>query len=543
MAQTRRRPGRPGHEEHTGSHGRGSTRRRPVIRRSSSGGRPPVPAAHRRRPARARCPWCGVLLRSRRRGRPSSTSGRRIRCPPARSRRLVLGGHLRPPRHLVAGPDAAGPLRARAEATLPLRGGGGGAGVGVRDPRREPRRDRPVDEPARPDQLDVPAVYLATRITIATAVIVTASPDLARPRRLIGRWLIAIGALAAIALGVALPIGVAAGFLTGFGAAALVHLLVGSPGGRPRSTRSPRPCTNSASTRRRRETHPSSREVSRSPSRPTPRVNRSSSRSSVVTPWDGQFVAATWYRSGTGAKRVSPDGSTGRARGLRHVRRAGGWRGRGGGRRRGDRPGGRPPHADATGRPLGSVPPEEVDVHLLHGAWQALIGLHDVGIAHGRIDGRASSSGRMDRRLCPISVKPDAAPTSALHRPRPPPCHDGAHHRHRSRRRGSPACSATMGWSRSCRTCSRRRSSTTRGKRSRPTPRSQGTARATDTGRGPRSRRSSPSTASRALRRERRGDRVHRLHDDLRPRRRRHRPQARRGVPPANSWSLDRLRS
>ena len=77
-----------------------------------------------------------------------------------------------------------------------------------------------------------PPIYLATRIAIATAVIVTASPDLARPIRAIGRWLIGIGAVAAVALGAALPIGVAAGFLIGFGSAALVHLLVGSPGGR-----------------------------------------------------------------------------------------------------------------------------------------------------------------------------------------------------------------------------------------------------------------------------------------------------------------------
>jgi hypothetical protein len=74
-----------------------------------------------------------------------------------------------------------------------------------------------------------PPIFLATRIAIATAVIVTASPDLARPVRVVGRWLIGIGTAAAVVLGTALPIGVAAGFLIGFGSAALVHLLVGSP--------------------------------------------------------------------------------------------------------------------------------------------------------------------------------------------------------------------------------------------------------------------------------------------------------------------------
>ena len=77
-----------------------------------------------------------------------------------------------------------------------------------------------------------PPIYLATRVAIATAVIVTASPDLSRPLRQVGRWLIGIGVISGVALGAALPIGVAAGFLIGLGSAALVHLLFGSPGGR-----------------------------------------------------------------------------------------------------------------------------------------------------------------------------------------------------------------------------------------------------------------------------------------------------------------------
>ncbi len=77
-----------------------------------------------------------------------------------------------------------------------------------------------------------PPIYIATRVAVATAVIVTASPHMVRPVRHLGRWLIALGALASIALGAALPIGVLAGFLIGLGAASVTHLLVGSPGGR-----------------------------------------------------------------------------------------------------------------------------------------------------------------------------------------------------------------------------------------------------------------------------------------------------------------------
>ncbi len=77
-----------------------------------------------------------------------------------------------------------------------------------------------------------PAVYPATRLALATAVIVTASPHLSRPLRYLGRWILFVGATASIALGIALSIGVVTGLLVGVGSAALVHLLLGSPGGR-----------------------------------------------------------------------------------------------------------------------------------------------------------------------------------------------------------------------------------------------------------------------------------------------------------------------
>ncbi|HKE54181.1 MAG TPA: hypothetical protein VKC55_05375, partial [Actinomycetota bacterium] len=78
-----------------------------------------------------------------------------------------------------------------------------------------------------------PPVYPAVRVAIATALIVTTSPHLGRPVRRLGRWVIGVGALAGIALGIALPLGVIAGFAIGIGSAALVHLVFGSPGGLP----------------------------------------------------------------------------------------------------------------------------------------------------------------------------------------------------------------------------------------------------------------------------------------------------------------------
>lgn len=78
-----------------------------------------------------------------------------------------------------------------------------------------------------------PPVYLAIRLALVTAIVVTASPHLTRPLRNVARGLITVGAFATIALGISFPIGVLAGFFVGVGAGALTHLFLGSPGGHP----------------------------------------------------------------------------------------------------------------------------------------------------------------------------------------------------------------------------------------------------------------------------------------------------------------------
>jgi hypothetical protein len=70
------------------------------------------------------------------------------------------------------------------------------------------------------------------RLAVATAIVVMASPHMSRPLRFIGRWVMTFGALAGIALGVTLPIGMIAGLLIGLGSAAIMHLILGSPAGR-----------------------------------------------------------------------------------------------------------------------------------------------------------------------------------------------------------------------------------------------------------------------------------------------------------------------
>ena len=83
------------------------------------------------------------------------------------------------------------------------------------------------------DDVQPPPVFPSARLAIASALIIAASPHLVRPARRIGSVLIALGALAAVALVSASVTGVVAAVLAGAGAAAIVHLVVGSSAGRP----------------------------------------------------------------------------------------------------------------------------------------------------------------------------------------------------------------------------------------------------------------------------------------------------------------------
>jgi uncharacterized membrane protein YbhN (UPF0104 family) len=74
-------------------------------------------------------------------------------------------------------------------------------------------------------------VYVAARLGMCTAVIVAASPHVSRPLRYWGRIVVTLGAIATIAFNAAAAIGAVAGILVGIGAAALTHLLLGSPQG------------------------------------------------------------------------------------------------------------------------------------------------------------------------------------------------------------------------------------------------------------------------------------------------------------------------
>ena len=81
-----------------------------------------------------------------------------------------------------------------------------------------------------------PITYPAARLAIAVAVIVTAAPHLSRPLRYVGRWVVALGTIGTVFTQEATVGGTLAALILGSMTAAAVHLLYGSPGGRPSLT-------------------------------------------------------------------------------------------------------------------------------------------------------------------------------------------------------------------------------------------------------------------------------------------------------------------
>ncbi len=78
-----------------------------------------------------------------------------------------------------------------------------------------------------------PVAFPPARLGIPTALLITASPHLVRPARRLGYAIIGLGSIAFVALGASSSLGVAAALLSAAGAAAIVHLMVGSSAGRP----------------------------------------------------------------------------------------------------------------------------------------------------------------------------------------------------------------------------------------------------------------------------------------------------------------------
>ena len=235
-----------------------------------------------------------------------------------------------------------------------------------------------------------PVVYPAVRVALATALIVTTAPHLGRPVRRFGRWVIVLGSIAGIALGVALPLGVFSGLAIGFGSAALVHLAFGSPGGLPSPNQVRAALAEfgvEVTNLRAAELQPRGVALLR--------AERSDGLPLLVKvygrdAWDGQLLTSTWsylwYRD------ESPSVTLSRRQQVEHeafvtllaersavpvlpVIAAGVAGARDG-----------VLVIQAEGRLLGQADPDEVTDRLVEQLWDAVSAMHESGIAHGALD-------------------------------------------------------------------------------------------------------------------------------------------------------------
>ena len=235
-----------------------------------------------------------------------------------------------------------------------------------------------------------PPIYLAVRLALATAVVVMASPYLARPFRYLGRAVVGVGSLAGVALGTALPIGMVAAFAVGVGSAAIVHLLFGSPAGR---------LTLGQVADALAELGVEATGLRQAPLEPrgaaVVTAEGPGGRSLLVKiygrdAWDGQLLASVWtslwYRGDT------PHLSLGRRAQVEHEAFVTLLAERAGVSVLPVVAAGMASERDAllvteaTGRPLGTLAPDEIDDQLLRSVWVNARRLHALGIAHHRLD-------------------------------------------------------------------------------------------------------------------------------------------------------------
>lgn len=236
-----------------------------------------------------------------------------------------------------------------------------------------------------------PPVYLAVRLALATAVVVMASPHLSRPLRLVGRCVVVVGALAGIALGATLPIGMLAGLLVGVGSAAIVHLLLGSPAGR---------LSLEQIATALRDLGVEASDLAQAPLEPrgvalatasAPDGRRLLVKVYGRDAWDGQLLTSAW--SSLSRRGESPSLGFSRVQQVEHEAFV---------TLLAEREGvpvlpvvaaGMATKRDAllvneiTGRRFSELGPDEIDDELLRGMWETVVRLHDLGIAHRQVDG------------------------------------------------------------------------------------------------------------------------------------------------------------
>jgi uncharacterized membrane protein YbhN (UPF0104 family)/tRNA A-37 threonylcarbamoyl transferase component Bud32 len=247
-----------------------------------------------------------------------------------------------------------------------------------------------------------PPIYLAVRLALATAVVVMASPYLARPFRYAGRLVVGIGAVAGIALGTSLPIGMVVAFAVGIGSAAIVHLLFGSPAGR---------LTLGQVADALAELGVDAAGLRQAPLEPggvaIALAEAPDGRSLLVKvygrdAWDGQLLASAW--SSLWYRGDGPHLALGRRQQVEHEAFVTLLAERAGVLVLPVVAAGMASERDAllvtevTGRPLRTLDPHEIDDQLLQRIWGNAGRLHTLGVAHRRLDASR------------IVVRPDGTP-------------------------------------------------------------------------------------------------------------------------------------
>ncbi len=249
----------------------------------------------------------------------------------------------------------------------------------------------PIDESMRSLlTADPPPVYVAARLAVVTAIIVTASPHVARPLRYIGRAVLVLGSMAGVALGIALPIGTLAGWAAGVAAAAVVHLVLGSPGGRPTPAEVDLALSDlgiEAS---------DVAEASVQMSGVALFTARDCAGGALLVKvygrdaWDGQLLTSTW--TALQNRGETPSLMSGRLARIEHEAVATLLAERAGVPVRPVVAVGTSSDDDAllvsraVGRPLSGRGSDQIDEGQLVGMWEALVRLHDLGISHGHVD-------------------------------------------------------------------------------------------------------------------------------------------------------------
>lgn len=240
---------------------------------------------------------------------------------------------------------------------------------------------------------DPPPWFPSLRIAIPAAVIMTAAPHLSQPVRRLGRWLVLLAAVGAVVLGATPPEGAVAGVLVAAISAAVVHLALGSSGGRPSladvrealaelgvSTQGLDPAERRAA---------GLFVVHAVDEQGDPLVVKVFGRDAHDSELMTKLWRTVWLRESGSPIQL------GRQQQVEHEAFLTLLAGQAG------VPGDTVVTAGSTddedailvlrpwGRPLADLPPERFDPELLAGVWAALRRLHDAGIAHGRCDDRS----------------------------------------------------------------------------------------------------------------------------------------------------------